>query len=205
MFLPNLALAALVPLALLVCVAPVDLLSAAIFALTAPLIPLFTWLVGRLAESLARRQWQSLSRLSAHFLDVIQGLPTLKLFGRSREQSANIAAVGERFRLATMAVLRVAFLSALSQELLATISTAIVAVQVGLRLLYGNLGFEQALFILILAPEFYQPLRNLGASFHASAPGVAAAHEVFELLETSCPVSSARGWSPGLKTPGSRA
>ena len=197
-FLPNLALAALVPLAILACVAPVDPLSAFVLALTAPLIPVFTWLVGKMADGLARRQWQSLSRLSAHFLDVIQGLPTLKLYGRSREQGATIAAVGERFRLATMAVLRVAFLSALSQELLATISTAIVAVEVGLRLLYGHLGFEQAVFVLILAPEFYQPLRNLGASFHASAPGVAASRELFAVLESPVPSQGQRPVAQGL-------
>ncbi|MHB1134318.1 MAG: ABC transporter transmembrane domain-containing protein, partial [Chloroflexota bacterium] len=182
-FLPSLALAVLVPLAILVGVAVLDPFSALVFALTAPLIPLFTWLVGKWTETVAQQQWQNLSRLSAHFLDVVQGLPTLKLFGRGAEQGAALARVGERFRLATMSVLRVAFLSALSQELLATVSTAIVAVEVGLRLLYGNMEFERAFVVLLLAPEFYQPLRQLGASFHASAPGLAAAAEIAELLE----------------------
>ncbi len=189
-FLPSLALAVLVPLAILVCVAAVDPLSALVFALTAPLIPLFTWLVGKTTDSLSKRQWQTLSRLSADFLDAVQGLPTLKVFNRSHERAARLETTGERFRRATMGVLRVAFLSALSQELLATVSTAIVAVEVGLRTLYGGLGFEQAFFVLVLAPEFYQPLRALGASFHASAPGLAAAAEILAMLEGASPSPS---------------
>jgi thiol reductant ABC exporter CydD subunit len=141
-------------------------------------------LIGSLADALTRRQWASLSRMSAHFLDVLQGLTTLKLFGRSREQIGIIAQVSDLFRRATMSVLRVAFLSALTLELVATISTAVVAVQVGLRLLYGWLSFEQALFVLILAPEFYLPLRLLGTRFHAGVSGVTAARRMFEVLET---------------------
>ncbi len=188
-YLPNLALAALIPLAVLAFVFPLDLVSGLVFLLTAPLIPVFMILIGKLAALLTRRQWESLSRLSAHFLDVLQGLTTLKTFGRSREQVAVIASISDQFGRTTLGVLRVAFLSALVLEMLATISTAIVAVEVGLRLLYGTIVFEQAFFVLVLAPEFYLPLRTLGASFHAGMAGVTAAQRVFAVLET--PVAGA--------------
>ena len=182
-YLPSLALAALVPITILLFVFPLDLISGLIFLVTAPLIPLFTILIGKMAERLTRRQWDSMSQMSAHFLDVLQGLATLKLFGRSRDETRRVERISLRFRDTTMGVLRVAFLSALVLELLATISTAIVAVEVGLRLLYGGIGFQQALFVLILAPEFYLPLRSLGGSFHAALSGTAAAERIFGLLE----------------------
>ncbi len=153
-YLPQLALAALVPLAVLAFVFPLDWVSGLVLLLTAPLIPLFMILIGSAAEALTQRQWTSLSRMSAHFLDVLQGLTTLKLLGRSREQVQTITQVSERFRDTTMGVLRVTFLSALVLELVATVSTAVVAVQIGLRLLYGHLAFQEALFVLLLAPEF---------------------------------------------------
>ncbi len=184
-YLPQLAAAALVPLTILFFVFPLDLISGLVLLLTAPLIPIFMVLIGQAAENLTQRQWRSLSRMSAHFLDVLQGLTTLKLLGRSREQAEIIAFISDRFRQTTMSVLRVAFLSALALELVATISTAVVAVQVGLRLLYGWLEFEQALFVLILAPEFYLPLRLLGSRFHAGMAGAAAAKRIFEVLETA--------------------
>lgn len=183
-YLPQLALAVLVPLAMLAVVFPLDLLSGVVLLLTAPMIPLLMILIGKAANWQSRRQWTQLSRMSAHFLDVLQGLPTLKIFGRSREQAAIIAAVSEQFRDATMSVLRVAFLSAFVLEMLATISTALIAVEIGLRLLYGRLAFDEALFILILAPEYYLPLRQLGARFHAGVSGVTAAGRVFAVLET---------------------
>lgn len=182
-YLPQLALAVLVPVTVLLFIFPLDFLSGLVLLLTAPLIPIFMWLIGSLADAMTRRQWVSLSRLSAHFLDVLQGLTTLKLFGRSRAQVRTIRRVSERFRDATMDVLRVAFLSALVLELVSTVSTAVVAVQVGLRLLYGQLSFEMALFVLILAPEFYLPLRLLGTRFHAGVSGVTAARRIFEVLE----------------------
>jgi ATP-binding cassette, subfamily C, bacterial CydCD len=185
-YLPQLALAVLVPLTILGFVFPRDPLSGLVMLLTAPLIPIFMALIGTLAEGLTRSQWSTLSRMSAHFLDMLQGLTTLKLFGRSREQAGAIAAIGDRFREATMGVLRVSFLSALVLEMIATLSTAVVAVEVGLRLLYatgpGGITFEQAFFVLILAPEFYQPLRALGLRFHAAAAGSAAAERVYEIL-----------------------
>ncbi len=183
-FLPQIFLSALVPLLILLIVFPLDLLSGIVFLLTAPLIPLFMALIGAAAGALNRRQWKSLSHMSAHFLDVLQGLATLKILGRSKEQIQTIARISTDFRLATMKVLKVAFLSALALEIVATISIAIVAVEVGLRLLYGKMDFQTALFILILAPEFYLPIRLLGTRYHAGLEGVAAAERIFQILET---------------------
>ncbi len=183
-YLPQLALAALVPLTILIFVFPLDWVSGLVLLLTAPLIPLFMILIGNMADGLTRKQWTVLSRLSAHFLDVVQGLTTLKLLGRNKEQIETITHITDQFRQSTMKVLRVAFLSALVLEMVATLSTAIVAVQIGLRLLYGWLSFEQAFFVLILAPEFYLPLRALGASFHSRASALTAAARIFELLDS---------------------
>jgi ATP-binding cassette subfamily C protein CydD len=186
-YLPQLALAGLIPLAILAFVLPLDPLSGVVLLVTAPLIPFFMNLIGSVADSLTQRQWASLSRMSAHFLDVLQGLTTLRLLGRARDQIDVIRQVSDHFRQATMSVLRVAFLSALVLEMLATISTAVVAVQIGLRLLHGHLHFEQAFFVLLLAPEFYLPLRMLGTRFHAGMAGVAAARRIFEILDTPVP------------------
>lgn len=186
-YLPQLALTVLVPLTMLLVVFPLDLLSGTVLLLTTPMIPLLMILIGKAANRQSRRQWTQLSRMSAHFLDVLQGLPTLKMFGRSREQAATIAAASEQFREATMSVLRVAFLSAFVLEMLATISTAIIAVEIGLRLLYARMAFDDALFILILAPEYYLPLRLLGTRFHAGITGVTAAARLFAVLETPAP------------------
>lgn len=188
-YLPQLALAALVPLTVLFFVFPLDWLSGLVLLLTAPLIPVFMVLIGQAAEALTRRQWTSLSRMSAHFLDVLQGLATLKVLGRSRDQILTIAQIGDRFRQATMGVLRVTFLSALVLEMVATLSTAVVAVQVGLRLLYGHLSFQEAFFVLLLAPEFYLPLRLLGTRFHAGMAGMAAAQRIFEVLDVEAEVA----------------
>lgn len=205
-YLPQLALAALIPAAILVFVFPLDPLSGVILLITAPLIPFFMSLIGNLADALTRKQWTLLSRMSAHFLDVLQGLTTLKLLGRSRDQVDVIARTSDSFRRVTMGVLRVAFLSALVLEMLATISTAVVAVQIGLRLLYGYLDFEQAFFVLLLAPEFYLPLRMLGTRFHAGMSGVAAAQRIFEVLETPVkPAPQAREVDAALRAPLRRA
>ena len=186
-YLPQVALSALVPITVLVFVFPIEPLSGFILLITAPLIPIFMVLLGELADVLTRRQWQTLSRMSAYFLDVLQGLTALKNLGRSREQTAKISSLNEKHRQATMIVLRGTFLSALSLELIATLSTALVAVQIGLRLLYGHLTFEQAFFVLILAPEFYLPLRTLGLRFHAGMAGLAAGERIFSLLEIPLP------------------
>lgn len=192
-FLPQLVLAAFIPLAVLAAVFPRDLLSGIVLLLTAPLIPLFMVLIGRLAEQLTRRQFTALSRMSAFFLDTLQGLTTLKTLGQSLNRAEKIAGVSERYRNATMGVLQITFLSALVLELVGTLSTAVVAVEIGLRLLYGQLEFAQALFILIVAPEFYQPLRMLGQRFHAGMSGMAAAKKIFEILDT--PETDARSHS----------
>jgi len=189
-YLPQLVLAALTPLIFLAFVFPLDPVSGLVLLVTAPLIPLFMILIGSQAAALTLRQWGLLHRMSAYFLDVIQGLATLKMLGRSRLQIRTIAQVSDRFRQVTMGVLRVTFLSALALELLSTLSTAVVAVEVGLRLLYGRLAFEQALFVLVLAPEFYLPLRLLGTRFHAGMAGAAAAKRIFEVLETPAPAAS---------------
>ncbi len=183
-YLPQLALAVLVPLSVLIFIFPMDAISGVILLLTAPLIPIFMILIGNLAQAQTKRQWQSLSRMSAYFFDALQGLTTLKILSRSRDQIAIIARISDRYRETTMGVLRVAFLSALALELVSTLSTAVVAVEIGLRLLYGKLAFEQAFFILILTPEFYLPLRLLGTRFHAGMSGLTAAGRIFEILET---------------------
>jgi thiol reductant ABC exporter CydD subunit len=193
LYLPQMAAAAVIPLTLVLLAFPVDPLSAGIWLATAPLIPVFMVLIGRAAEALTQRQFDLLQRLSAHFLDVLQGLATLRQLGQSRRQGRVIERVSDAYRQSTMGVLRVAFLSALVLELVATVSTAIVAVAIGLRLLYGRMSFQPALFILILTPEFYLPLRTLGQRFHASASGVAAANRIFEIL--SLPGLEARSMS----------
>jgi ATP-binding cassette subfamily C protein CydD len=186
-YLPAILTALLVPLAILIAVVPLDGLTFFVLLVTAPLIPLFMALIGMAAGVLAKKQYAGLSRLSAHFLDVMSGLPTLKLFNREQYQVESIGYISDQFRSATMGVLRVAFLSALSLEMLATLSVAIVAVEIGIRLLHGGIGFEQALFLLVIAPEFYQPLRTLGARFHTGTEGSAAASRIFEVLETPAP------------------
>ncbi len=182
-YLPQVALAALVPLSVLIFVFPSDILSGIVLLLTAPLMPLFMILIGGAAETLTRKQWLGLSRMSAYFLDVLQGLTTLKFLGRSRDQIEVIKKVSEQYRQSTMSVLKITFLSALVLELIATLSTAVVAVEIGIRLLNGRLAFEQAFFILLLAPEFYLPLRMLGTRFHAGMAGVEAANHIFEILD----------------------
>jgi ATP-binding cassette subfamily C protein CydD len=182
-YLPQVLLAAFLPLMILAVVFPLDWVSGLVFLLTAPLIPFFMALVGRASETETKRQWKALTRLGADFLDTLQGLTTLKLLGQGRNQIQRVTEVSDRYRDATMNVLRITFLSALVLELLATISTAVVAVEVGLRLLYGHLQFQQAFFVLLLAPEFYQPLRNLGARYHAGMNGVTASVRIFQLLD----------------------
>ncbi|HCC78668.1 MAG: thiol reductant ABC exporter subunit CydD [Chloroflexi bacterium GWB2_49_20] len=188
-YLPQLALATFIPLSILLLVFPLDPLTGLVFLFTAPLIPVFMWLIGKTAESVTQRQWHTLSQLSAYLLDVIQGLTTLKLLGQSLHQAGRIQKASDRYRDVTLSVLRITFLSALTLELLSTLSTAIVAVEIGLRLLYARMSFQQALFILVLAPDFYLPLRLLGLRFHAGMSGTSAARRIFEILDTPLPNS----------------
>ncbi|MBP2368134.1 thiol reductant ABC exporter subunit CydD [Pseudonocardia parietis] len=182
-YLPQLVLAVLVPVAVLVVVADADWISAIVIGVTLPLIPVFMVLVGMHTRARTERQWHLLSRLGGHFLDVVQGLPTLALFRRAGVVAEKVRDTTDEHRHATMGTLRVAFLSAFVLEVLATLAVALVAVEVGLRLLYGDLDYATALFVLILAPEAYLPLREVGARFHASMEGVAAAQQVFAELD----------------------
>lgn len=200
-YIPQLFLSTLIPLFILIVVFPIDLLSGFIFLFTAPLIPVFMILIGHAAQGLTRKQWKTLSRMSAHFLDVLQGLVTLKLLGRSKDKADEIKRISNAFRKTTMNVLKIAFLSALVLEMAATISTAIIAVEIGLRLMYARIPFEEALFILILAPEFYQPLRDLGARFHAGMEGANAAQRIFRIFERTAPSVSTSGQPPKSDAP----
>jgi ATP-binding cassette, subfamily C, bacterial CydD len=190
-YLPQLVLSVLVPLAVVVTVTAADWISGAVIACTLPLIPLFGALVGLHTKARTNRQWRLLSQLSGHFLDVVQGLPTLKAFGRSKYQEQVIARVTDEHRSATMATLRVAFLSSLVLELSAALATALVAVETGLRLLYGHMPYQTALLVLLLTPEAYLPLRAAAAQYHASAEGTAAAENVFAILDTPLPSPTA--------------
>ncbi len=192
-YLPQLALGALVPAMLVGWTLHVDPVSAAILAVTVPLVPVFMWLVGVAADRRARRRWRTLSLLSAYLLDVVSGLPTLKIFGRSRAVGDSIATVTERYRRAAMSTLRLAFLSALVLELAASVSTALVAVGVGLRLVAGELDLQAGLTVLLLVPEVYLPLRRVGAAFHGSAEAGAAAERIFALVDV--PAAAA---APGI-------
>src|SRR6516164_6566719 len=186
-YLPQLVLAVLVPAAVLATVTAVDWISGLVIAVTLPLIPAFAALVGLHTRAQTRRQWRLLAQLSGHFLDVVQGLPTLKAFGRAKAQEQVIATVTEQHRSTAMATLRVAFLSALVLELAAALATALVAVETGLRLLYGHMPYQTALLVLLLTPEAYLPLRAVAAQYHASAEGSAAAESVFQILDTPLP------------------
>jgi len=183
-YLPQLVLAAVVPVAVLVRVGWADPLAGLTIAATLPLIPLFGALVGRATRAHAQRRWRALAVLSHHFLDVVSGLPTLKVFGRAKAQRAAIGRVTGDYRRASMGTLRLAFLSSLVLELVATVSVALVAVGVGLSLVYGHLDLRTGLIALILAPEAYLPLRQAAAQFHASADGLAAAEEAIAVIET---------------------
>jgi ATP-binding cassette subfamily C protein CydCD len=182
-YLPQAVLAMIVPLVIIASMATADLVATLTVVLTLPLIPFFMALIGSATVRHRKRRWEALARLSGHFLDVVAGLPTLRVFGRSEAQLGRLEKVTDDYRRESMATLRVAFLSAFALELAATLSVALVAVGVGLRLVDGQLDLRTGLFVLILAPEAYLPLRQLGASFHASEEGMAAAGRVFSILE----------------------
>jgi len=199
-YLPQLVLACVVPIAVLVVVAVLDPISAGLMLVTLPLVPIFMWLVGRYTAQRARERWQALAVLAAHFLDVVRGLPTLRAFNRGAAQKERLERVGDEYRRATMGTLRVAFLSGAVLELAATLGVALVAVTVGVRLVDGSIPFETALAVLVLAPELYAPLRNLAAQYHASADGLAVTDRLLELIEApplvadgTAPAPAARG------------
>lgn len=186
-YLPQVLIATALPLTILVVVFPLDLLTGVVFLLTAPLIPLFMILIGKAVESLTGKQWKALTRLGNYFLDTLQGITTLKLLGRSKKRVSEVGWVSDRYREITLSVLKMTFLTALVLELVATLSTAVVAVEIGLRLLYFRIEFQQAFFILLIAPEFYLPLRNLSARYHAGMSGVMAAEKIFQVLDAPEP------------------
>lgn len=184
-YLPQLIYAVTIPVIIIIYIFPVDIFTALIFLLTAPLIPIFMILIGKTAERLTSKQWTELSRLSSHFLDSLQGIMTLKALNQSQKQSQKLCETSERYRDITMGVLKVTFLSSFILELVATISTAIVAVEIGLRLLYWKIEFQEAFFVLLIAPDFYLPLRLLGQRFHAGMSGVTAAKNIFKILDNT--------------------
>jgi ATP-binding cassette, subfamily C, bacterial CydD len=186
-YLPQLVLACLVPLAVLVWVAAIDVTSALVMLITLPLVPVFMWLIGRYTEDRSRERWEALRLLSNHYLDVVRGLATLRAFNRSRAQTATIADVSERYRRTTMSTLRIGFLSGSVLELAATLGIALVAVTVGVRLDDGRLGLQAGLTVLLLAPELYLPIRQLGAQFHTSADGLAVAERILSLIDDEVP------------------
>jgi len=182
-YLPQLVLAAVVPVIVLVWTAAVDPVSALIMLITLPLIPVFMVLIGRATQARTRDRWLALSRLSNHFLDVVRGLPTLRAFNRGEAQAERLAASGEEYRATTMQVLRLSFLSGAVLDLLATLATALVAVTLGIRLVDGTVTLRDALIVLLLTPELYAPLRAMAAQFHASADGLAAAERILDLID----------------------
>jgi ATP-binding cassette subfamily C protein CydD len=197
-YLPQLALAVMIPVAILCFVFPITWAAGALLLVTAPLIPLFMILVGMGAESISQRHFQSLARMSAHFLDVLQGLTTLKLFNRSRGEEKTVARVSAEFRKRTMRVLRIAFLSSAVLEFFSSIAIALVAVYLGMTYLgyfdfgtYGKpLTLAGGLFILLLAPDFYLPLRELGIHYHARAEAIGAAEEILKILTVPYPTAN---------------
>ncbi|WP_445277674.1 thiol reductant ABC exporter subunit CydD [Streptomyces sp. DSM 41033] len=198
-YLPQLGLAVVVPVAVLARIVTEDWVSAAIIVVTLPLIPLFMILIGWATQSRMDRQWKLLSRLSGHFLDVVAGLPTLKVFGRAKAQAEAIRAITSQYRRATLKTLRIAFLSSFALELLATLSVALVAVTIGMRLVHGELDLYTGLVVLILAPEAYLPIRQVGAQYHAAAEGLSAAEEIFAVLETEPQGGGSQDVPPSLR------
>lgn len=182
-YLPQMLLAAMLPIVLLLVIFPNDWVSGLILLITAPLVPFFMVLIGKGTESLNQRQWRRLARMSAHFFDAIEGVTTLKLFGASRRELDAVAAMAEGYRRDTLAVLRLAFVSSLVLEFLTTLGIAMVAVYIGFRLYYGEMAFWPGLFVLLLAPEFYRPLRDTGAQYHARMEAIGAAEGLIELAE----------------------
>jgi ATP-binding cassette subfamily C protein CydD len=190
-YLPQVALAIVVPTAVIGWTAIIDLTSALVMLVTVPLVPVFMALVGTYTERRTRQRYATLRLLSTHFLDVVRGLPTLRAFNRGAAQAARIGEVTDAYRRATMDTLRIAFLSGAVLELAATIGTAVIAVTLGVRLVNGGLALAPALTVLMLTPDLYAPLRAVGTQFHAAADGLAVAERMLELLDA--PGATPRG------------
>jgi ATP-binding cassette subfamily C protein CydD len=204
LFLPQLILTAIATPVVIVAIFLQDLLSGILVVVALPLIPIFMILIGMATQAVQRRQWLVLAHLSSRFLDVVSGLATLKIFGRQQRQATRIASLTEDYRVETIKVLRMSFLSGFALELIGSLSVALVAVSVGLRLIDGSLVLSVGLFVLLLAPEVFLPLRQVGANYHAAADGITAAADVFDILDTAqrkepeiaTPVSSTSEFHP---------
>ena len=194
-YLPQMALVSLIPLAILIVVFPEDWISGLILLITGPLVPFFMVLVGYAAEAVNQRQWRKMLLMSAHFLDVVQGLTTLKIFGRAKDEIEIVARISDDYRRSTMAGLRVAFLTSAVLEFFASLSIALVAVSLGARLLqvHASVTFFTAFFVLLLAPEYFNPLRGLSTHYHARMSAIAAAKRIFEILDMPLPEKSRQG------------
>lgn len=188
-YLPQLLLSAIATPLLVVVMLWQDLPSGITVIIVLPLIPVFMVLIGRATQAVQRQQWDALHRLGAGFLDVVGGLGTLKIFGREQRQFTRLRTITEDYRTRTMAVLRISFLSGFVLELAASLSVALVAVSIGLRLVDGSLALGVGLFVLLLAPEAFLPVRQVGAQFHVAADGLAAAEEVFAILDEDLPAA----------------
>lgn len=188
-YLPSVAYSALIPFAILMVIFPTDWKAGLIFLFTAPLIPFFMILVGHQAEQLNQQRWQQLAVLGNYFFDRLQGLTQLKLFNATKRELKQIAKISDDFRHATLSVLKIAFLSSFALEFLATISVALVAVIIGFRLFFGTLDFATGFVVLLLAPEFYLPLRQLGSHYHAKLEGISAAADMLKILNEPIPGS----------------
>ena len=202
-YLPALVSGTFLPLLAIGTLAFVDWPSALIVALTVPLLPVFAVLIGRTTQASTQRRWRSLSALSGHFLDVMRGLPTLASYGRAQAQVNSIATVSRQHRLATMRTLRLAFMSSAALELLATISVALVAVTIGIRLATGGMPLYTALLAILLAPEAYWPIRRVGTEFHSAANGAEALNDVLAEIDLTIPrqnIADVTAWGPGDDT-----
>lgn len=204
-FLPQLILTAIATPILLLVLAAQDLLTAVIVVITLPVIPVFMILIGLATQAVQRGQWHALSALTTGFVEVVNGLSTLSIFGRQHRQAARIEAITDEYRSRTMSVLRVSFVSGFVLELAASLSVAVVAVSIGVRLVDGTLPLSVGLFVLLLTPEAYAPLRQVGAQFHASADGIAAANDVFDIIEGAPDTVEDRVAAAGADFPSSLA
>ncbi|KXO13488.1 Transport ATP-binding protein CydD [Moritella sp. JT01] len=181
-YLPVVAYCSVIPSAVLFAVFPMDWLSGLVLMLTAPMVPMFMIIIGHKAHDLNQKHWTKLLRMSSHFLDIIQGLTQLKIFNASRQEMAAVKTISEDYGNQTMGILKIAFLSSFMLEFLASIAIALVAVILGFRLYYGDVDYLLALWVLLLAPEFYLPFRQLGTQYHAKMAGVTAAQDMLQIL-----------------------
>ena len=190
-YLPIVAYCSVIPSAVLFAVFPMDWRSGLVLMLTAPMVPMFMIIIGHKAHDLNQKHWTKLLRMSSHFLDIIQGLTQLKIFNASRQEMAAVKTISEDYGNQTMGILKIAFLSSFMLEFLASIAIALVAVILGFRLYYGGVDYLLALWVLLLAPEFYLPFRQLGTQYHAKMAGVTAAQDMLEILNTPIKKSQA--------------